>query len=186
MRMLKIAVLAGVVMCVAGSAGAINQCVNDARQAYKDCRQSCQDDFTAARLTCRNIAPACGEACLQGRQTCVAGVEQILQTGQLPGGNTLENCASGTNGCDAALLQARQACWAQFCAPGQTCTSCAQTTDKASCWECIDPAQLTAFSCRDTCGDSFRLDSTVQAMQALCKNSFKSCVQQCPPPSSAQ
>lgn len=185
MRVLKVAVLAAAAMFVAGSAGAVNQCVTDARNAYKDCRQSCQDDFTAAKLTCRNIAPACGEACLQGRRTCTQGVQQILKTGQLPGGNTLANCASGTDGCDAALLQARQACWAQFCATGQTCTSCAQTTDQVSCWECIDPAQLTAFSCRDTCRDSFRLDPTVQAMKDLCKSSFKSCVTQCPPPPSA-
>jgi len=185
MRILTAAVLAGAAMLAAGPASAVNQCVRDARQAVKDCRQSCQEDFTAAKLTCRNIAPACGEACLQGRRACEQGVEQILQTGLLPGGNTLANCAGGTDSCDAALQQARQACWAQYCASGQTCTSCAQTTDKGSCWECIDPAQVTAFSCRDACRDSFRLDATVQAMKALCKSGFKSCVTGCPPPPAA-
>lgn len=185
MRPLNAAVLAGAALLVASAASATNTCVQSARQTYKDCKQSCQDDFTAAQLTCRNIEPGCGEACLEGRSTCTTGVEQILDTGQLPGGTTsLANCADGLNGCDAALQQARQACWAQYCASGQTCTSCAQTTDQVSCWECIDPAQLTAFSCRDACRDSFRLDLTVQAMKKLCKSTFQACIKQCPPPPS--
>jgi hypothetical protein len=183
MRPLNAAVLAGAALLVASAASATNTCVQSARQTYNDCKQSCQDDFTAAQLTCRNIEPACGEACLEGLSTCTASVEQILDTGQLPGGTTsLANCADGLNGCDAALQQARQACWAQYCASGQTCTSCAQTTDQVSCWDCIDPAQLTAFSCRDACRDSFRLDLTVQAMKNLCKSTFNACKKQCPPP----
>ena len=155
-------------------------CKHEAKQAYHECKQLCHDDFVAAKLICRNVDPECGSACVGARHTCAQDVEDILATGQLPDG-MLANCPGGTNACDAALLQARQACWAQYCASGQTCTSCKDTTDAPSCYECIDPAQLTAFSCRDTCRDSFRQDATVQAMKGLCKSTFKTCIGLCPP-----
>ena len=175
-------VLMGAMLFAASSAArAASPCVKDARGAYKSCKQSCRDDYIAARLVCRGTDPVCGTACVEGRHTCAAGVESILDSGQLPDGSTLTNCSGGTNACDAALLQARQTCWAQYCDSGQTCTSCAQTTDPNACYECVDPAQATAFDCRDTCRDSFRQNDTVKAMKTLCKATFKSCIDQCPP-----
>ena len=183
MRIHKVAMLTAAALLMAGatSVSAMSTCVKDARQALQDCRQSCQDTFTAAKLTCQNVDPTCGEACLQGRGTCLAGVAQILATGQLPGGGSLANCTGGTAACDAALQQDRQGCWAQYCASGQTCSSCAQTTDPTSCYECVDPFQVTAFSCRDTCRDSFRQDATVKFAKGQCKSTFQSCIKACPP-----
>lgn len=186
MRRIGLAVLlAGVTVCGAGGgAYAMSACKMDAQQAFQDCKQSCRDDFTAAKLVCRNIDPVCGSACVDANRTCRQNVETILDTGQVPTNppSTLTNCSGGTEACDAALQQARQACWAQFCAMGQTCTSCSDPniTDQNGCFECVDAAQLTAFTCRDTCRDSFRTNTTVQAMKSLCKTTLNSCIHACP------
>jgi hypothetical protein len=205
--------LTGAALFIAGgTAGAMSACKTDAQQAFQDCKASCRDDFTAAKLVCRNIDPVCGSACVDARHTCAGDVENILDTGIVAKGGcasdtskkcvqdgdcagegatgpcnnppptTLNNCPTGTNGCNAALQQARETCWAQNCAPGQTCSSCSDSniTSMSACLECIDPAQLTAFSCRDTCRDSFRLNGVVQSEKALCKSTFRSCIKACP------
>src|SRR5262245_28530755 len=87
-----------------------DECRMNARQAFQDCKDACRDQFTQQKFICRNVSPECGLACLAGRQTCRAAVHDILETGQLPGGGTLDNCATGTDGCDAALQQGRQSC----------------------------------------------------------------------------
>ena len=38
-------------------------------------------DFLDAKFTCRNVQPACGRACLAGRQACFDRVGEILDTG---------------------------------------------------------------------------------------------------------
>lgn len=181
-RLLGTFVLLGAVsLATNGVVHAANPCVKDAHGVYKECKQSCRDDYVSARLVCRGVDPVCGTACVSARHACAAQVKQILETGQLPDGSTLANCSGGTDACDAALLQAKQACWAQYCSSGQTCTSCGQTADPTTCYECVDPAQATAFACRDACRDSFRQNDTVKAMKSLCKTTFRSCVAQCPP-----
>jgi hypothetical protein len=184
-------VLAGAtVLAAGGSANAQNTCKSDALQTFKNCKQSCWDDFTAAKLACRNIDPVCGSACVDGNRACRRGVESYLDTGVLPdntvicsttdtGGNTLY----GTGGCDTVLQQARQACWAQFCAANQTCSSCGDQniTDHNACYECVDPAQIAAFTCRDTCRDNFRQNLTVLGMKKLCRKTLNTCIGNCPP-----
>ena len=146
-------------------------CLQDARANFRSCLGQCRSDFVAARLTCRNIDPVCGAACLAGRQQCVDGVEAILQTGQLPDGSTLANCTGGTNLCKANLQAAKQAC-------GAPC----QVSD-TQCNECVDNAQVVAFECRDACRDSWRTNPTVVAMLTSCQASFKACIKLCPPAS---
>src|SRR5262249_46469029 len=138
---------------------------------------------TQQKLICRNVSPECGLACLAGRHTCRDNVATILATGQLPSGGTLDNCSTGTDACDAALQQGRQGCRAQYCAQNQTCTSCGDPniTDHNACYECVDPFQLTAFSCRDACRDSFRQNAEVKAAKQNCHAVFQSCISTCPP-----
>jgi len=177
-------------LLMATGAGAVNQCKMDAQNAFQDCKDACREQFVAAKLTCKNVDPECGSACLSGRHACRAAVDNILSTGQLPPPPsptppaTLTDCSGGTNACDAALLLGRQGCWLQYCAQNQTCNSCgdANITDHNACYECVDPFQVIAFSCRDTCRDSFRQNSIVKQDKALCQTSFKSCIAQCPPP----
>jgi len=149
-------------------AGMDRTCLKNARQDHKDCIAQCQDDYRSARLVCRNIDPACGKACLAGRQACRDNADQILSTGVLPDGSSLANCAGGTDACKATLQQAKQAC-------GAPC----QPTD-LTCKECVDQAQIADFTCRDTCRDSWRTNATVIALLQACRDGFKQCVGQCP------
>jgi hypothetical protein len=192
MRMLGTPVLLlGATVFVAGAtASAQNACVIDAHQTYQDCKQSCRDDFIAARLTCRNIDPVCGSACVDANRTCRQTVENYLDTGTLPDGTVMCSTTDansttlyGTNGCNTVLQEARQACWTQFCVANQTCTSCGDPniSDHNGCYECVDPAQLAAFTCRDTCRDSFRQNATVKAMKKQCKTTLHACITACPP-----
>lgn len=154
-------------------------CLSNARGDYLTCATRCRDAYIAARLTCRNVRPACGGACLAGRQACLDQVDTILATGELPGGSTLANCSSGTDACKAAFRTARQQCIAASCASGQTCTAC-QPSDQ-TCTDCVDQAQVTDFLCRDACRDSWRTNATVLSMQASCRSGFQSCIAACPP-----
>jgi len=160
-------------MVLAGSgfsnARADATCVQNAKATFQACVSQCKSDFVDARLTCRNVQPACGEACLAGRQACLDNVNNILQTGQLPDGSPLANCTGGTDQCKATFQATTKACGAP-CQPSDT-----------QCTECVDNAQVTDFECRDTCRDSWRTNPTVIAMLQSCRSSFKACVQQCPP-----
>jgi len=128
-----------------------------------------QADYHDSKFACRGVEPSCGTACLAGRQVCQDGVEAILDTGQLPAGGTLADCATGTDGCKATLQADKQTC------PGWPC----QLSDQA-CNDCVDGKQVTAFICRDTCRDSWRADPTVISLAQNCKDVFKACVQACP------
>jgi hypothetical protein len=144
-------------------------CVHNAKATFRSCVSQCKSDFVDQRLTCRNVQPACGEACLAGRQACLDNVNSILQTGQLPDSSTLANCSGGTDQCKATFQAARQACGAP-CQPSD-----------AACTGCVDNAQVTNFECRDTCRESWRTNPTVIAMLQSCQSSFKACIQKCPP-----
>ena len=142
-------------------------CVLEARANMVSCVAQCRDDFRSTRFTCRGIDPTCGKACLAGRAECVDGVETILSTGQLPAGGTLANCATGTDGCRAALVAAKATCGAP-CNGDPTCDAC------------VDAAQVTAFVCRDTCRENWRRDPTVQSLLQSCRSTFRSCAGACP------
>jgi len=177
MRMFGGALVLSAAMVLAGSAWSSARadaaCVLNARANFRSCVSQCKSDFVAARLTCRNVQPACGEACLAGRQACLDNVEAILKTGQLPGGGTLANCSSGTDQCKAIFDAAKQACGAP-CQPSD-----------AQCTGCVDNAQVVAFECRDTCRESWRTNPIVVSMLQSCQSSFKACIQKCPPANAA-
>lgn len=178
-------------------------CKDNAIAAYRDCKSQCKSDFVDAKLTCRNVQPACGEACLAGRQQCFDNVEVILDTGvvshhcsmsgsqcQVDGDcpvgetcvtDTLANCSGGTDACQAAFLNtATNSC-------GATCTQGAHPACTCNgvqaCQDCMDQAQVTRFLCVDACRDSFRTNATVVALKANCRATFQACIQACPPAS---
>jgi len=183
------------------------QCKRDAIAAYKDCQSQCKSDFDDAKFTCRNIDPICGNACLSGRQACMDGVEEILDTGVVSGhcsgqpsgaclvdadcpngqtcvvDSTLDNCTGGTDACDAAF--ATQAtgdpstggCGATCGPQGQVCSCHGDET----CAQCLVTAQITRFGCRDECRASFRFNPVVIMGRTNCRNGFKGCVKACPP-----
>ena len=166
----RILVLAGGVLLAGGrpARAGTASCLADAKANFLSCRNQCKSDFVDTRFTCRNVQPACGEACLAGRQECLDTVEGILKTGQLPDGGALANCGGGTDACKAALQAAKRQC-------GTPC----QATD-AQCNECVDNAQVVAFQCRNGCRDSWRTNATVIAMLQSCRNGFRTCVSACP------
>ena len=101
------------------SARADATCVPKAKATFLGCVKQCRQDFVDSHLTCRNVQPACGDACLGGRQVCLDNANNILQTGQLPDGGMLANCTGGTNQCKATFEAARHACGAP-CQPSDT------------------------------------------------------------------
>jgi hypothetical protein len=54
---------------------------------------------------------------------------------------------------------------------------CAPTDQ--TCTDCLDAAEVTAFTCRDGCRDGWRTDPRIVAMIKNCRNVFKSCVHAC-------
>jgi hypothetical protein len=173
MRALRGVLVLSAAMVLAGSgsssAQAATACVQNAKANFLACASQCKQDFVDARLLCRNVQPACGEACLAGRQACLDNANTILQTGQLPDRSTLANCSGGTDQCQATFQAAKLACHAPC-----------QSSD-TQCLECVDNAQVTDFECRDTCRDSWRTNPTVIVMRQSCQSSFKTCIQKCPP-----
>jgi hypothetical protein len=185
MRRLGFAVVLSGAMLLAArsSAPALSQCVKDAQANHVACVAQCQDDFSSARLLCRNIDPACGLPCLAGRQACFDNVETIKSTGILPGGSVLCSTTdaggtvfTGTNGCQTVLTEAKQSCGAPCPTPTPSSTG-----GETACQQCVDQAQVVDLECRDTCRDAFRTNTTVQAMQKSCRDGFKACVHQCGP-----
>ncbi len=166
MRRLMFATLA---LLLAGPALGDTECKRQAIDDMRDCKVECKDEFKAAKLTCKGIDPVCGIGCLAGRQACRDDADAVLDSGQLPGGGTLADCATGTDGCRAALEIAKTGCGAP-CAIGN-----------AVCDACVDAAQVTSFVCRDTCRERWRADAVVTALRQTCKDSFQACTAACPP-----
>jgi hypothetical protein len=140
------------------------QCMHDAKSTFTDCKNSCKSDLLDARAGCANVSTGCFLACLDGKQECIATVEQPLN-----------DCITT---CDAPLDAARTSCKAS-CGCGGTTDPCGFN----SCYVlCLDPAQNTAFSCRNVCKDNFKLDTSAQQALAACKTGFNACVAGCPTP----
>ena len=176
-------VLAAAAAAVVSSrfAAADSTCIQNAKANFMDCKAQCKDDFQSAKLTCRNIPPACGLPCLAGRQACFDDVENILDTGKFADGTVL--CSTmdangqtfyGTDGCKAVLQEAKTACGA----PCPTPTPSASGGETA-CQQCVDQAQVADFECRDACRDAFRSNATVTSAKQACRDGFKACVQAC-------
>ena len=134
-------------------------CANAARQAVLSCREQCTETFRDAKFECKDVEPACGRTCLGTRETCV---ETALQP--------LVDCLGG---CRDALATAKNDCQ----------TQCGE--DSACLDACIDQAQVTAFTCRDTCKETFETGGGEAAVDQ-CRDDFKACVRACPGPGSAE
>jgi hypothetical protein len=145
-------------------------CILRAKNDYLQCKSDCQSTFRDDKFRCRNVQPACGNACLAGREACLEPYDQVLT-----------DCI---NGCDSTLQQGKQDC-ASGCGcnvPGPSCTDNCCANDPMSCYNtCVDTKQVDAFVCRDNCRESFHNDATLQQNIKNCRNAFHVCVGQCPP-----
>ena len=142
-------------------------CILQAKTDYQSCKNDCRDTFRDDKFRCKNVDPACGNACLAGRETCL---EPYLQT--------LTDC---TDGCQATLQQGKQDCANQCgCTLGSGCqSSCCDVAN--DCYNtCVDPKQVDAFVCRDNCREAFHLNTQLQENIKNCRASFHACVQACP------
>jgi hypothetical protein len=147
------------VVCVGGTAviaQADLACLVQAKANFKGCRTQCSDDYKDDKFRCRNILPACGNACLAGREVCLEPIN-----------DTLDTCLAG---CKTTLQQNKLShCNVPPpCAPGDTV-----------CDGCVDNEQIQAFICRDTCREDFRANHTEDVK--LCREAFRACVHVCPP-----
>ena len=129
-------------------------CLAQAKQNFLGCRQQCSDDYQDDKFRCRNVDPACGNACLAGREVCLEPIRAVL-----------EGCLDG---CRATLRNTKQNTCHAPCAPGDTV-----------CDGCVDDAQVTAFICRDNCREDFRANHTDDVK--LCRAAFRACVHVCQP-----
>jgi hypothetical protein len=176
--------LAVVVATTTGSARAQtpmpspSPCQMKAREHFISCMGQCRETVTAERLACRNVDPTCGEACLAGRQACLDQVQTILTSGALPDGTDVANCSGGTDACKATFHTARQACIDASCPIGKTCSYC-EPSDQ-TCTACVDQAQVTDFTCRDACYDSWNNNAVVMSLRESCRKGFQSCLATCP------
>ena len=70
------------------------QCILQARDDFLTCKGECRTTFRDDKFRCRNVDPACGGACLAGRQTCLDPYQSVLT-----------DCVDG---CKATLQQGKQ------------------------------------------------------------------------------
>jgi hypothetical protein len=167
MRKIMTALVAGGLFLVPPSAGADETCILQAKTDYQACRAECRDTLRDDKFRCRNVDPACGTACLAGRETCLDPYLQVLT-----------DCIDG---CRATLDQGRQDCAQQCgCTLGSGCqTNCCNATNQ--CYDdCLDPKQVDAFVCRDDCRETFHADTVLQQNIKNCRLSFRACVDACP------
>jgi len=118
------AALSVVVACDEARA-AEQMCVREAREMQKECRAACRDDFLTEKDLCRNIDPACGDACRTAYASCTAPFSDIL--------------TSCKDTCRTTYLVERDVC------------PVAGHPERDAC---VDEAQVRAFSCRDTCREN--------------------------------
>jgi hypothetical protein len=139
------------------------ECIRDAAQLFRECKADCRGDFLDAKAGCLNVTPGCYLACKEGKQECIADAEQPLT-----------DCLAL---CEPPLEAARAGC--------RTACGCGGPGNRCGfnpCFiGCVDPAQATAFACRDTCRDAFKLNTAAQAALAACKTGFRGCLDDCPP-----
>ena len=172
MRRIVMALVVEGVFLAPAVAGAVVDpaCFLQAKNDYVQCKSDCRDTFRDDKFRCRNVQPACGNACLAGRERCLDPYLQVLT-----------DC---TDGCNATLRQGKQAC-ADGCGcnvPGPNCTTNCCANDPSSCYNtCVDPKQVDAFVCRDNCRESFHSNATLQQNIRNCRAAFHTCVQACPP-----
>ena len=144
-------------------------CILQARDDFRSCKDECKQSFRDDRFRCRNVDPACGNACLAGRERCLDPYLQVLT-------DCLDDCKTG-------LQQGRQTCAGSCnCTLGSGCTSnCCDAKAEGSCYaDCLDPYQVQAFQCRDQCREDFHSNAELQQNIKNCRASFRACVQACP------
>lgn len=134
----------------AGAVTSNPQCVQDARDDFKDCLSTCRETFQVIRDLCRNVSHDCAEQCRQGFTDCVASPVEELELCK-------ENCEAQR---DQAVNQCRQ----QY------------QGNPAALDDCIDAAQVQSFMCRDQC----REQTQIRAQLRQCRQDFRSCIQACP------
>ena len=147
------------VMWIGGTAAVSHAdpvCIAQSKATFKDCRQQCADNYKDDKFRCRDVDPACGNACLAGREVCLEPINDILDT-----------CLEG---CKATLVQTKQ----DNCHVPPACAP-----DDTACNDCVDAAQVDAFVCRDTCREDFRANHTDDVK--LCHAAFRACAHACPP-----
>ncbi len=169
MRTMGAGVLAAIAMLALGGgmarASGVSSCLKDAKNTFGECKNQCQTAFLDAKALCKNVSPGCFAACVDGRSACVDTAREPL--------------TSCLDGCETTLQGHRHDCKASFGCGGSSdpCSS------NAAFIACMDPFQLVAFTCRDGCRDSFRLDVAAQAALKACTKGFNGCVKLCPPAS---
>lgn len=126
------------------------QCVQDARDDFRECLSTCRETFQVTKDLCRNISHDCAEQCRQDFVDCVG-----------PSLAQLELCKED---CEAARDQAVQQCRVQY------------QSNAAALDDCIDSAQVQSFMCRDQC----REQTQIRAQLRECRQDFRSCIQACP------
>jgi len=147
-----------------GLARADLACILQAKDDFRGCRADCLDNYRDDKFRCRNVDPACGNACLAGRERCLEPFLQVLT-------NCLDGCRDTLKGHKTDCASMCQCGTPQECRDqGNTCYQ-----------DCLDPFQIEAFVCRDNCRESFHNDQQLQDNIHNCRASFRACVHACPP-----
>jgi hypothetical protein len=143
--LLFFAVMVGTVNAkVSDTAG---QCIKDAKDEYKVCKDVCLEYFQADKDICRNVDHVCAGECRAGYETCTMIPMDIMDA-----------CKAL---CHSALDDAKQQCIVAY--PEGS-------TDRDSC---IDQAQVVAFMCRDECREG--IQGNMKECRAILRNCLKAC-----------
>jgi hypothetical protein len=127
------------------------QCVQDARDDFRECLSTCRETFQVTKDLCRDVSHDCAEGCRQQFTDCIG-----------PSLADLETCKED---CDSDRDQAVAECRTQY------------SGNPSALDDCIDTAQVQAFMCRDQC----REQTQIRAQLRQCRQQFRSCIGACPP-----
>lgn len=133
-------------------------CLKEANTAKRTCQAACQSDHIAAVGVCTGTDPVCRTGCRDAYKACVK-----------PLNAELKDCVAE---CTPALETARAAC--------RTECNCTGSCKKNSCYrECVKPALITHYACKQTCRDAWLTNEALQGSLKTCLDTRKTCVSAC-------
>ena len=137
----------------------VKSCLATAKATFSGCKTGCKNAFLDDRANCKGITPGCLSDCIDQRTTCLDNADA-----------TLNSCLAS---CQPTIDTGKATCRdAQHCNCGGPSNPCGFN----QCYiDCLDPYEQVAFSCRDSCRNTFQLGGG-PAAEAACRSAFKDCI----------
>ena len=139
----------------------IRQCAQRVREDFLACKSTCGDNKKTGKAAC-GLNPECHQLCSATYDSCKESFEQSLDT-----------CKEA---CEKQLDPSKEICKVQTQCGSGSGNPCFGSADFR---ECLRPALLIEFACKQDCRDKFRTDATVKDALKACVTSAVTCHKAC-------